>query len=144
MQKYYLARQMSVCVTVCEERGEGKGRRGFCGTHGCFSLSVVQCGAGLQAAGGQAAAADEEAVPRGGRPLLLSALPPGGLHLHPQTQVQSRLQEARALETLVPVKWHQQQPTQHVTGFMHLSIPVIHSLLYFGGGGTITESSLPV
>lgn len=69
-----------------------------------FPVSVLQCGAGLQAAGGQAAAADDEALPYAGRPLRLPALPPGGLHLHPETQVQSRLQEARSLETLVPVR----------------------------------------
>lgn len=66
-------------------------------------VSLLQCGAGLQAAGGQAAAADEETVPYRGRPLSPAALPPGGFHLHPKTQVQSWLQEARALETLVPV-----------------------------------------
>lgn len=59
---------------------------------------------GLQAAGGQAAAADEEAVPYRGQSLPPAALPTGGLHLHPQTQVQRGLQEARALETLVPVE----------------------------------------
>lgn len=59
---------------------------------------------GLQAAGGQAAATDEEAVPYRGQPLAPAALPTGGLHLHPQTQVQRGLQEARTLETVVPVR----------------------------------------
>lgn len=76
----------------------------------CVSVSLLQCGAGLQAAGGQAAAADDEALPYAGRPLRLPALPPGGLHLHPKTQVQSWLQEARSLETLVPVKTRNRQP----------------------------------
>lgn len=107
-----------------------------------LSLSVVQCGAGLQAAGGQAAAADEEAVPRGGRPLLLSALPPGGLHLHPQTQVQSRLQEARALETLVPVKngtrpATEQRPDAHHAPSIYAPIrsPLfLHAFFWVAGG----------
>lgn len=59
---------------------------------------------GLQAAGGQAAATDEEALPYRGQSLSPAALPTGGLHLHPQTQVQRGLQEACALETLVPVE----------------------------------------
>lgn len=59
---------------------------------------------GFQAAGGQAAATDEEALPYRGQSLPPAALPTGGLHLHPQTQVQRGLQEARALETLVPVE----------------------------------------
>ena len=63
----------------------------------------LQCGAGLQTAGGQAAASNEEAVPARGVWFPPAALPPGGLHLHAQTQVQSRLQEAPALETLVPL-----------------------------------------
>lgn len=64
----------------------------------------LQCGTGLQAAGGQAAAADEEALPRRQPPPAAAALPPGGLHFHPQAQVQSRVQEACSLETLVPVR----------------------------------------
>lgn len=63
-----------------------------------------QCGAGLQAAGGQAAAVDEAPVSHRGVPPPGSALHPGhGLLLHPQAQVQTRVQEARALETLVPL-----------------------------------------
>lgn len=67
-------------------------------------LFVLQCGAGLQTAGGQAAASHEEAVPHRGAAVPASALPPGGLHLDPQTQVQNRVQEARTLETLVPMR----------------------------------------
>lgn len=69
-------------------------------------MHYLQCGARLQAAGGQAAAANEEALPYGGRPLRPLVFPPGGLHLHPETQVQTWLQEARSLETLVSVKKH--------------------------------------
>lgn len=69
-----------------------------------LSLSLLQCGAGLQAAGGQAAAAHEETLPHGRNPLPPFDLPRGGLHLHPQTQVQIRLQEACSLETLVLMK----------------------------------------
>lgn len=69
-----------------------------------LSLSLSQCGIGLQAAGGQTAASNEEALPHRGHVLPPPALPPGGLHLHAETQVQSRLQEARSLETLVLVR----------------------------------------
>lgn len=65
---------------------------------------MTQRRVGLQTAGGQAAAADEEAMPYRGQSLPPAALPTGGLHLHPQTQVQRGLQEARTLETVVPVK----------------------------------------
>lgn len=103
----------------------------------CLSVSLLQCGAGLQAAGGQAAAADEEAVPYGGRPLRPAALPPGGLHLHPKTQVQSWLQEARSLETLVPVKTQDHLLLHHrCTGFTRSSghsyfFWVIHRLPFY-------------
>lgn len=70
----------------------------------CLCASLTQCGVGLQAAGGQAAAVDEEAMPYRGEPLPPAALSPGALHLHSKTQVQSRVQKACALETLVPVK----------------------------------------
>lgn len=70
----------------------------------CLICVFSQCGAGLQAAGGQAAATDEEALSHRGNPLPGPALLPGGLLLHAQTQVQSRLQEACSLETLVPLK----------------------------------------
>lgn len=84
----------------------------------CASVSLLQCWTGLQAAGGQVAAADEEAVPYWGGPLRSAALPPGGLHLHPQTQVKSWLQEARSLETLVPVKTQDHLPLRYrCTGF---------------------------
>lgn len=46
-----------------------------------------------------------------GLALSLTALPPGGLHLHPQTQGQSRGQETRPLETLVLMKEHTAGPT---------------------------------
>lgn len=72
----------------------------------CLYASLTQCGAGLQAAGGQAAAVDEEAMPYRGEPLPPAALSPGALHLHSKTQVQSRVQKACSLETLVPVKRH--------------------------------------
>lgn len=64
----------------------------------------LQCGARLQAAGGQAAATNEEALPYRRHPLRPPVLSPGGLHLHPKTQVQTWLQEACSLETLVSVK----------------------------------------
>lgn len=79
---------------------------------------------GLQAAGGQAAATDEEAVPYRGQPLAPAALPTGGLHLHPQTQVQRGLQEARTLETVVPVE-RRDSPPPPVLRLMHsIYVPV--------------------
>lgn len=69
----------------------------------CISASVPQRGAGLQAAGGQAAAPDEETVPHGRPAVSCSALLQRGVHHHPQTQVKDRVQKARSLETLVPL-----------------------------------------
>ena len=66
-----------------------------------FLCDLVQCGAGLQATGGETSAPDEEAVPPGQPSVPDPALPPRGLHLHPQAQDQGGVQETRSLETLV-------------------------------------------
>lgn len=85
--------------------------------------ALMQRRVGLQAAGGQAAATDEEAVPHRGQPLAPAALPTGGLHLHPQTQVQRGLQEACPLETVVPVERRDSPPP--VLRLMHsIDVPV--------------------
>lgn len=85
--------------------------------------ALMQRRVGLQAAGGQAAATDEEAVPYRGQPLAPAALPTGGLHLHPQTQVQRGLQEACTLETVVPVERRDSPPP--VLRLMHsIYVPV--------------------
>lgn len=66
-------------------------------------LLVLQCRAGLQAAGGQATAPDEETLPHGQPTMPRSALPQRGLHIHAEAQDQDRVQKARSLETLVPL-----------------------------------------
>lgn len=86
--------------------------------------ALMQCRVGLQAAGGQATATDEEAVPHRGQPLPPAALPAGGLHLHPQTQVQRGLEEACALETLVPVERRDSAPPPLPRLIHRIDVPV--------------------
>lgn len=63
----------------------------------------LQCGAGLQAAGGQATALDDETLPPGQPTMPCSALLQRSVHIHTEAQVQDRVQKACSLETLVPL-----------------------------------------
>lgn len=85
---------------------------------------------GLQAAGGQAAATDEEALPYRGQSPPPAALPTGGLHLHPQTQVQRGLQEACTLETVVPVERRDSPPLLRLMHRIYASVWLFVFLVY--------------